>query len=183
MDHFGSEHFKAGLTFISFLWCVFLVKGGLITATHCWSKEVLLCVFLWQVELPATWVHTHMLRHVCEFIVLSGAWVCSTVRNCAVIHSTLTSPEVQLHPDASGSWGCGAVWGSAWFQVLWHRQVPHKFALSPISVKELLPIILATGIWGSHWRVLSGTMLEYVVLSGTVLEHAALSETVRCLHG
>ena len=34
----------------------------------------------------------------------------------------------------------------------WHRQVPHKFGLSSIAVKELRSIILAEGIWGSHWR-------------------------------
>ena len=65
---------------------------------------------------------------------------------------SLFSPEVQLHSDASGSWGCGAVWGAVWFQVSWHRQVPRKFGLSSIAVKELLPIILAAGIWGPHWR-------------------------------
>ena len=64
---------------------------------------------------------------------------------------SLTSPEVQLHSDALGSWGCGAVWGAVWFQVSWHQQVPHKFGLSSIAVKELLPVILAAGIWGSHW--------------------------------
>ena len=66
--------------------------------------------------------------------------------------ASLSSPEVQLHSDASGSWGRGAVWGAVWFQVSWHWQVPRKFGLSSIAVKELLPIILAAGIWGPHWR-------------------------------
>ena len=29
------------------------------------------------------------------------------------------SPSVEIWSDASGSWGCGAVWGAQWFQVWW----------------------------------------------------------------
>lgn len=30
-----------------------------------------------------------------------------------------TPPTVVLEMDASGSWGCGAVWGQLWFQQTW----------------------------------------------------------------
>ena len=89
---------------------------------------------------------------------------------------SLTSLEVQLHSDASGSWGYGAVWGSAWFQVSWHQQVPHKFVLSSIVVKELLPIILAAGIWGSQWR---GCTIP-VVNSGACRDKQ-IAHLMRCL--
>ena len=62
------------------------------------------------------------------------------------------TPDVQLWSDASGAWGCGAVWGARWIQIAWRHQVPLAFAQKPIAVKELLPIIVAVGTWGAHWR-------------------------------
>ena len=57
-------------------------------------------------------------------------------------------PSVRLTSDASGSWGCGAWSGSAWLQLKWNNQA-QQF---PIAVKELIPIIIATGVWGEHWK-------------------------------
>ena len=52
-----------------------------------------------------------------------------------------------LQSDASGSWGCGAVWGSQWFQWAWEG--PSKeWAIAP---KELLPILFAMVVWGRQW--------------------------------
>ena len=53
-----------------------------------------------------------------------------------------------LFTDASGSLGCGAWSGRLWFQYLW----PEVFAERSIAVKELLPIVLASIVWGSGWR-------------------------------
>ena len=49
--------------------------------------------------------------------------------------------------DASGSWGCGAWFGHEWFQLRWDARSFHL----PITVKELLPIVLADAIWGPTW--------------------------------
>lgn len=58
-----------------------------------------------------------------------------------------------LETDASGSWGCGARWGTQWFQ--WGWQGPSaKWA---IASKELLPIIYALELWGRQWQ---GKQLE-----------------------
>ena len=63
--------------------------------------------------------------------------------------SIVEHPDVSEWSDASGSWGCGAVWSNKWFQVSW-REVP-KFEKAPIAAKELLPMVLAATLWGNEW--------------------------------
>ena len=55
--------------------------------------------------------------------------------------STVTS-------DASGNWGCGAFWGSAWFQLQWAGLL-HE---AHIAIKELVPLVLAAALWGRQWK-------------------------------
>ena len=51
--------------------------------------------------------------------------------------------------DTSGSWGYGAYLASrAWFQLKW----PKRWEGYRITVKELLPIVLAVAMWGSQWQ-------------------------------
>ena len=50
--------------------------------------------------------------------------------------------------DASGSWGCGAVWSQNWFHCPWNE----AWAGVPINTIELVPIVLAVAIWGCLWR-------------------------------
>ena len=50
--------------------------------------------------------------------------------------------------DASGSWGCGAWFNDQWFQLQWNRS---SYGLH-IAVKELIPILIGTFIWGEHWK-------------------------------
>ena len=57
-------------------------------------------------------------------------------------------PEMTLTSDASGSWGCGAFSASGqWFQCAW----PESWAGIHITVKELMPIVIATALWGLQW--------------------------------
>ena len=50
--------------------------------------------------------------------------------------------------DASGNWGCGAFTRSGrWFQYSW----PESWAQVHITVKELLPIVMASVLWGRSW--------------------------------
>ena len=56
--------------------------------------------------------------------------------------------RIQFSTDAAGSWGCGASWKHHWFQLPWDAQ---SLPLS-ISVKEMLPIIMAAAVWGEQWR-------------------------------
>lgn len=56
-------------------------------------------------------------------------------------------PSVVFYTDASGSWGCGAIWGSQWLQGQW----PSEWAETSIMVKELVPIVCAAAMWGPTW--------------------------------
>ena len=60
-----------------------------------------------------------------------------------------SSPSVTLTSDVLGSWGCGAYtsWGQ-WFMLQW----PTSWATFHITVKELLPIVLAVAMWGKEWK-------------------------------
>ena len=46
--------------------------------------------------------------------------------------------------NASGSTGCGAIWGRHWLQYQWQSGFWEK----SIAIQELLPILLACMIWG-----------------------------------
>ena len=51
--------------------------------------------------------------------------------------------------DASGLWGCGAFSSQGrWFQCQW----PQSWASVHITVKELLPVVLACAVWGQFWK-------------------------------
>ena len=56
--------------------------------------------------------------------------------------------ETTISSDASGSWGCGAVCDGRWFQLSW----PMAWRGTPISPKELVPIVVALALWGPLWR-------------------------------
>ena len=58
------------------------------------------------------------------------------------------NPHSQLTSDASGKWGCGSWSGTSWFQLKWDS-ISQDFT---ICVKELIPIVVATVIWGERWR-------------------------------
>ena len=61
--------------------------------------------------------------------------------------ATLAPPHLTITSDASGSWGCGAIWEHRWFQLQWVG--PLQEAL--IATKEFVPVVLAVAIWGRHW--------------------------------
>ena len=50
-----------------------------------------------------------------------------------------------VYSDASDTWGCSAI---CWFQLQWDSG-SEKYR---ISIKELLPIVIATAVWGHHFR-------------------------------
>ena len=57
-------------------------------------------------------------------------------------------PTSEFASDASGSWGCGAHTTDSWFQIRWDEQsLPFS-----ITIKELLPIMVAAVVWGTRWR-------------------------------
>ena len=52
-----------------------------------------------------------------------------------------------LTSDASGGWGCGAFYRDKWFQLPWNEPVRQYH----ITVKELIPIVVAAALWGTDW--------------------------------
>ena len=66
-----------------------------------------------------------------------------------MLKECLKAPGVEIKSDASGSWGCGALWGGRWFKLDWSQR--QDLAEASIAVKELLPIVVAAAIWG-HMR-------------------------------
>ena len=66
---------------------------------------------------------------------------------CALTPAMFSSPDTVVCSDASGSWGFGAIWDTHWLQEQW----PASWASVNITGKELLPIVMAAGIWGKHW--------------------------------
>ena len=54
------------------------------------------------------------------------------------IAQTPTTPEFSIQTDASGSWGCGAIFEGRWLQVKWSSQ----WSEVDIMAKEMVPIVL-----------------------------------------
>ena len=60
--------------------------------------------------------------------------------------------DIAVISDALGKWGCGAFHNDKWFQLWW----PDAIQETHITVKELVPIVLAAAVWGSSWKGSSG---------------------------
>ena len=89
---------------------------------------------------------------------------------------------VEFATDASGTWGCGALYGGSWFQLQWDSSTLDL----AIVVKELLPIVVAAAVWGLVWR--DQTILCHcdnqavvAVLRSRTSKHPRLMHMLRCL--
>ena len=93
-----------------------------------------------------------------------------------------TDEHLHFSSDAAGSWGCGASWNRHWFQVQWDAQ---SLPLS-ITIKEMLPVILAAAIWGEQWHgkqaiCYCDNQAVVAVLSSRTSREANLMHMLRCL--
>ncbi len=81
-------------------------------------------------------------------------WQFSTLWNGVAMMTSVNRSEpektIAIVSDASGSWGCGAVCGQDWFQLKW--QGLGQAQQYHITAKELLPVVVATAIWGQDWQ-------------------------------
>ena len=73
----------------------------------------------------------------------AGAWNGVSLMNQVNHHKW----ELEMTSDVSGSWGWAAVFGERWLQLKW----PPPCLKYQIMVKELVPIVLATALWGRNW--------------------------------
>lgn len=78
----------------------------------------------WWFRFASTWNGVSMLYQTGHFNCSASVWT-----------------------DASGTWGCGAFYDDKWFQLCW----PPSLRSSHITVKELVPVVLAAAVWGSKW--------------------------------
>ena len=90
--------------------------------------------------------------------------------------------DVYLCSDAAGGWGCGAIHGRAWCQLQW----PEGSERFHISFKELVPILMASLVWGRGWKgqkVMSYCDNEAVVhvLASRSAKDPDLMHLLRCL--
>ena len=88
-----------------------------------------------------------------------------------------------LFTDASGVCGCGAVRDCSCSHKVW----PREWAATNIATKELVPTILAMGVWGrvwcgSHMLVRSDNMAVVEVLCSCTSQQSKLTHLLRCLH-
>ena len=111
--------------------------------------------------------------------------------NCFLQHwhgaSFLTPSEpvaVHVYSDASGSFGCGAFTSMMeWIQVEW----PVSWQEVDISVKELVPVVMAAAVWGRSWRQChiifhSDNAAVVAVVQRKTAKHPSLLHLVRCLY-
>ena len=104
-------------------------------------------------------------------------------RSMMEVHRPLWTPTVTFASDASGSWGCGAVWQQARLQRQWGRE----WAGENIAAKELVPIAVACAIWGPAWHqqqvlVLCDNMAVVQVISARSSRDRTLMHLLRCIH-
>ncbi len=86
---------------------------------------------------------------------------------------------LEVTSDASGSYGCGAIFGNTWFQA------PSWEAIS-ITAKELVPIVIATAFWGSQWtksrvHFFCDNMAVVALLKTLTSKDALIMHLLRCL--
>ena len=101
-----------------------------------------------------------------------------------MLEECLKAPGVEIWSDASGSWGCGALWGGRWFQLEWSQY--QDLADVSIAVKELLPIVVAAAIWGHMWS--NKTVLCHCdnlavvsAIRGGYCKDPSMAQMLRCL--
>ena len=70
--------------------------------------------------------------------------------------SSTLLPEFNIFSDASGSWGCEALWGFQWFHFKW----PAQFCPFSIAIKKLIPVVVAAAVFGSQWK---GRLIQFSV--------------------
>ena len=94
------------------------------------------------------------------------------------------SLSVHVHTDASGNFGGGALSSDGrWLQVQW----PESWLEIDISVKEMVPIVVAAAVWGQSWhrhRVFfhSDNAAVVAIIQKKSAKQQAMLHQLRCLY-
>ena len=93
------------------------------------------------------------------------------------------TPSIEVISDASGTYGCGGfALAHGWFQLEW----PEEWHAVHITVKELVPVVIAAAVWGHRWRrnhicFRSDSMAVVNLLRKRTSKHNLLMHLLRCL--
>ena len=84
--------------------------------------------------------------------------------------------------DASGRWGCGAFWEQNWFQLQWSGTLQEAH----ITIKELVPIVIAAAVWGKKWYGLTvecrcDNSVVVAIVNWGNSQDAEVMHLIRCL--
>ena len=95
---------------------------------------------------------------------------------------TIQAPTASIYSDASGTWGCGAICQFHWFQLKWDK-TSEKYH---ISIKELIPIVIATAIWGHYFKgktlhVRSDNVAAVAAINNQTSSVKEMAHLLRCL--
>ena len=95
----------------------------------------------------------------------------------------LANPDCHFWSDASGSWGCGALWKGLWFQVPWNFM---PISNESIAAKELFPVLVGCVVWGRLWKGCtvcchSDNMAAVSVINQHSAKNDLLCHLLRCL--
>ncbi len=90
--------------------------------------------------------------------------------------------NTHFYSDASGGFGCGAVWAQQWLQFRW----PPSYSDVSITPKEFIPIVMACMVWGRSWQgkvvhVHCDNAAAVAVLNAGYSRDEHLMHLVRCL--
>ncbi len=129
----------------------------------------------------------HWVKLKSEFCSDLAWWKCFlrswNGRSLMDVHAPKAAPDVTFSSDASGSWGCGAIWDNRWLQCAWNGWWEEQ----SIAVKELLPIVLACAIWGPQWQhrqvlaLCDNTSVVHIIRSRTSRD-CTIMHLLRTLH-
>ncbi len=92
------------------------------------------------------------------------------------------NPTIWVTSDASGNWGCGAYGEEAWFQFQW----PPSMLRCHITIKELIPVVLAAAMWGHLWegksvRFRCDNVAVVAILRSGTSKDELIMHVMRCL--
>ena len=96
----------------------------------------------------------------------------------------LANPNHEFFADASGGFGCGAIWDSHWLQ--YETEWPPSFKTVAIAPKELVPIVMSCVVWGRAWKgqsvhVHSDNEAVVSVVNSGYSKDPLLMHLIRCL--
>ena len=92
------------------------------------------------------------------------------------------APDGLITSDVSGRWGCGAFHEHDWFQLQWNStSEPWQ-----ITIKELIPIVIAASTWGHRWagktiRALCDNMAVVHIINSRQSRDPDVMHLLRCL--